>query len=341
VVHRRRAGHHPRQLGPALSEGASPSSTDPPAPAEAAHRSWQDPARLTRLALGAAVASVAIQAFGPVFVRKSGWNGVVFAFQRLWMAALLYLAVSALRGARPTLHTLRVSAPGGLWFAFNVCTFFIAVNNTTIANASVIGALQPIALMLVSYRLFGERVRTADLGLTLVAIAGVALVVFSHGTTSGSGRLGDLSAFASMLGYAAYYVASKQARTSLTTLEYQTSLTIVAVVAVGVAVLVSRQDLSAPAPSAWFWAAMMVALPGTGHLLTNFAHAHVRISVLGAITLLSPVGAVIVAWIVFGESLSGWQIAGMGVVLASLALLVAASARATGQAKPAAPATAR
>jgi drug/metabolite transporter (DMT)-like permease len=288
-----------------------------------------DARRLARWALVAAVASVAIQTVGPVFVRKSGWNGVVFAFQRLWMAALLYTAVSLLRGARPTLHTLRVSAPGGLWFAFNVCTFFLAVNNTTIANASVIGALQPIALMVVSYRLFGERVRAGDLWLTLVAIAGVALVVFSHGTTSGGGRLGDLSAFVSMLGYAAYYVSSKQARTSLATLEYQTALTIVAALAVGLAVLVSRQDLSAPKPSAWFWAAMMVALPGTGHLLTNFAHAHVRISVLGAITLLSPVGAVTVAWLVFGESLNGLQILGMIVVLAALAAIVAASARTT------------
>ena len=294
-----------------------------------------------RLALGAAVASVVIQAFGPVFVRKSGWNGVVFAFQRLWMASLLYLAISALRGARPTRHTLRTSAPGGLWFAFNVCTFFLAVNSTTIANASVIGALQPIALMVVSYRLFGERVRAADLTLTVLSIVGVSLVGFSHGATSGGSRLGDLSAFVSMLGYAAYYVASKQARATLTTLEYQTSLTIVAMLAVGAAVLVSGQDLGAPEPSAWFWAAMMVALPGTGHVLTNFAHAHVRISVLGAITLLSPVGAVIVAWIVFDESLNGVQVAGMGVVLASLALLVAASARSAGQAKPAASATAR
>jgi drug/metabolite transporter (DMT)-like permease len=293
-----------------------------------------DPRRLARWALVAAVTSVAIQTVGPVFVRKSGWNGVVFAFQRLWIAALLYTVISVLRGARPTLRTLRVSAPGGLWFAFNVCTFFVAVNNTTIANASVIGALQPIALMVVSYRLFGERVRPGDLWLTLVAIAGVALVVFSHGPSPGGGRLGDLSAFVSMLGYAAYYVASKQARASLTTLEYQTALTIVAAVAVGVAVLVSRQDLSAPEPSAWFWAVMMVALPGTGHVLTNFAHAHVRISVLGAITLLSPVGAVIVAWLVFDESLNGTQILGMAVVLAALAAIVAASARTTATARP-------
>jgi drug/metabolite transporter (DMT)-like permease len=100
---------------------------------------------------------------------------------------------------------------------------------------------------------------------------------------------------------------------------------------------VSRQDLSAPEPSAWFWAAMMVALPGTGHVLTNFAHAHVRISVLGAITLLSPPGAVIVAWLVFDESVNGMQIAGMAIVLAALAAIVAASARTTATARSATP----
>ena len=269
-----------------------------------------------------------MQCSGPIFVRKSGFAGLVFAFHRMWIAAVVYLVISVARGAAPTLRSIRLSTPGGLWFAFNVATFFVAVGNTTIANATVIGALQPITLMLVANRLFGERVRRADLVLTVLAVSGVALVVFGRAATGSSDRLGDLCAFASMLGFAAYYISSKKARATLGTLEYQTSLTLVAAAALGVVVAISGNDLAAPRASSWGWAFAMVALPGTGHLLTNFAHAHVRLGVLGVLTLFSPVGSTFLAWLVLGETLSGWQVVGMAVVVSSLAAIVVTSARA-------------
>lgn len=296
-------------------------------------------ARLAHLALTAAVLAVAMQCVGPIFVRRSGFHGVVFAFHRMWIAALIYTAISVLRRTPPTWRALRVAAPGGLWFAFNVATFFLAIGNTSVANATVIGALQPVALMFISRRLFGERIRHADLVCTAIAIGGVALVVFARGGDGTGDRFGDLCAFASMLGYAAYYIASKKARATLGTLEYQTALTIVAAVALGVAAALWGEPLAAPRATSWLWALAMVALPGTGHLLTNFAHAHVRLGVLGILTLLSPVGSTFMAWLVLDESLHGLQVLGMAVVVASLAAIVAASAR--GQAKPAATATAR
>ncbi len=283
--------------------------------------------RLARAALLAAVVSVTLQCIGPIFVRKAGFSGLVFAFHRMWIAAFVYLAVSKACGAWPSWHAIRVSAPGGIWFAFNVATFFVAVHHTTIANAMVISALQPVTLMLLSSRLFGEHVRRADLALTAFAIAGVAVVVFARGTAGSGDRFGDALAFCSMLGYAAYYVSSKKARTTLGTLEYQTSLTLVAVAVLGIVMVASRQDLSAPRTSSWGWALAMVALPGSGHLLTNFAHAHVRLGVLGVLTLFSPVGSVFLAWLLLDEGLNGWQLIGMAVVIGSLTLIVAASTR--------------
>lgn len=298
--------------------------------------------RTARIALAAGALAVAVQSVGPVFVRKSGFPGLVFAFHRLWFAAIVYTLVSVARGTPPTWRAVRTSAAGGFWFACNIATFFVAVQHTTVANATVIGALQPVALLLLSHRMFGERIRAADLACTALAIGGVALVVFSHHGGGGGDRLGDLSALASMAAYTAYYSASKKARTVLGTLEYQTALTLVAVVLLGAVTLVSGQDTAAPRGSSWIWVALMVALPGTGHLLTNFAHAHVRLVVLGILTLFSPVGSTFVAWLVLDESLGAVQVLGMGVVVASLAVIVAASARTTpDQANPAASATAR
>lgn len=277
---------------------------------------------MARLGLGAAVMSVIFQSVGPIFVRKSGFPGLAFAFHRLWMATLVYLAISAVRGRLPRWEVLRISAPGGVLFAANVSLFFVAIGHTTIANATVIGALQPVALMVVAALFFGERLGRIELAMGALAIAGVAIAVLAADRVGSGDRMGDLYATGAMLTYAGYYIASKRARATLDTLDYQTSLTLVAVVVMSVAIAISGQSLDAPRPSAWWWAVGMVALPGSGHLLTNFAHPHIKLGVLGMLTLFTPVGSAVMAWIFFDEALTALQVVGIVMVIGALSTIV-------------------
>jgi drug/metabolite transporter (DMT)-like permease len=67
----------------------------------------------------------------------------------------------------------------------------------------------------------------------------------------------------------------------------------------------------------------MVAIPGTGHLLMNWAHFKVPLALVSEMTLFSPVVSVALAAVVLeGETVNPFQIGGMAVVLGALAVLV-------------------
>ena len=57
-------------------------------------------------------------------------------------------------------------------FGLDIIFFFSAIKLTTVANATIVGALQPALLLYVGARWFGEQVNTALIGLTVVAITG-------------------------------------------------------------------------------------------------------------------------------------------------------------------------
>jgi drug/metabolite transporter (DMT)-like permease len=280
--------------------------------------------RARRIALGAAVLSVLFQSFGPIFVRKSEMKGLAFAFHRMWLAAVVYALLATAMRRPVTRQAIRVSAAGGLFFAFNIATFFVAVNRTSVANATVIGALQPIALLMVANRTFGERPTSRDIFWTAVSIGGVLIVVLGSSSAQTGDPGGDLLALAAMLGFAAYFVASKQARATLSAFEYQSALSVVAAVAL-LPVVVIAGHLDVPALSSWPWIVAMVALPGTGHLLMNYAHGYVRLSLMGVITVLAPATSAVLAWLVLDEKLVLVQAIGIAIAVFALALMMRAA----------------
>jgi len=262
------------------------------------------------------------QGLGPIFVRKAAMSGLAFAFHRMWMAALLYAVLSFATGRPITRQALRVSAPGGLFFAFNIAVFFISVQRTSVANATVIGALQPAVLMLIGARMFGEHTSLREVFWTAVSFIGAAVVVFGSSSAETGDLFGDFLAFVAMLGFAGYFAASKRARETLGAFEYQSALSLVAFVALVPAVVLASTDLAAPRPSSWAWIVGMVLLPGTGHLMTNYAHAYVRLSVMSVLTLLSPGLSSLAAWLLLDERLVLTQVVGMVVTVVALAIMV-------------------
>jgi drug/metabolite transporter (DMT)-like permease len=81
-------------------------------------------------------------------------------------------------------------------------------------------------------------------------------------------------------------------------------------------------QLEAPDSHSWPWIVAMVALPGTGHLLTNFAHGYVRLSLMGVITVLAPATSALLAWAILDERLVVVQVIGIAIAVAALALMM-------------------
>lgn len=276
----------------------------------------------SRAGTAAAVAAVVCWGLGNVLVKYIRLTGIALAFNRLWLGTVVYSLLLYARNGRLTGRALRLAAPGGLAFALDVMLFFTAVKHTSVADASIITALQPALVFLVAGRLFGERVTGRILGWTALAVLGVAVAVLGSGQGAGRTISGDLIAAVSLGAWAWYFVASKRCRQHLGALEYQAALTIVAAVVVTPVALLTSRDVFVPDWATAGWVLVMVLVPGGGHLLMNWAHRYAPITMASLVTLGVPVVATVGAALLLAEQITLVQTFGMAVVLVSLAAVL-------------------
>ena len=279
-----------------------------------------------RSAAGTAAAVIAVVLWGAASVMAKGASrvdGLTLAFHRLWINALAMTVLFRLSGGRVDRRLLWRALPGGVAFAGDITLFFVAVKHTTVANATIISALQPALVLFIAGPVFGERVRRAEVGWTLLALAGVVVVVFGSAATPSWSPLGDALAVAALLAWTAYFVTGKQARERLGALEFVTGMSIVATLTVTAVVLGTRHDVSVPDGGTWaIILALALGTGGFGHFLINWAHGHAPIVLTSLLTLIIPVVAMAGAAVFLGEDVVLAQALGAAVVIGALAAVV-------------------
>ena len=267
----------------------------------------------------------------PVAKKAQDVNGIVLGFHRLWIGAVAVLLVFYLTGGRLTWRTLRTSVWGGLTFGLDIIFFFSAIKLTTVANATIMGALQPTVLMYVGARWFGEKVSGSLVGLTIIAIGGAGLVALgsAQGSNDDWSLIGDLCALAALVSWSGYFVASKKARETLGSLEYLAAFLVVATLLVLPVALLAPGPFD-PGAEGW-WVVLVVALlsGGVGHFLMNWAHPHIPLYLASLLTLATPVMSTTVAAIFLDEAVNATQLVGMTIVIGAVALVVLRTERST------------
>ena len=253
---------------------------------------------------------------------------LVVVVYRFWLSSFVFLAVLTFVGVRRgemqlTWRKLRIALPGGLGLAADVAFFFSAVKLTTVANATIVIALQPLLMMYLGTRLLGERVRAIQIFWSLVALCGVGVLVFGSSGLPEWSLTGDLLSAGALLAWTAYLFFSKATGDRLTPLEYTAATGLITAVVNTPLVFVFGQDMSWPDTRSWMLLAAMVLGSGMGaHLLMNWSIQ--RIPVWFGSTMFSmliPACAAAMAWIFLDEAMNLVQGVGILVTLAALAAI--------------------
>lgn len=275
-----------------------------------------------RLATAATVVAVVLWAVGSTLAKKVPLPGEVLSMHRVAWAAALYAAAGALRRQWLTVPRLKLAAWAGVCYALTNVLFFLGVKSTTIANATIIQALQPLPIMAVSNRLFGEVVRRREALLSTVALAGVGLVVFGSSTTVHWSPRGDLLCAGSLVAWVGYFVATKSVRATMGAVELQMSMLPTSALVLLAIAAANGRSLSPGGPAEWLGILAIIATAGTGHLLLSWASPHLPITRASLLTLGQPVVGVALATLFLDEDLVGWQLLGMAVVIGTMAAVV-------------------
>jgi drug/metabolite transporter (DMT)-like permease len=274
------------------------------------------------IGIGASVVAAVLWGFGGIFAVLVSSPGLVLTFYRLWLGAVIFIVLVYASGQRITWATLRASWVGGLLLAGDSALFFCAVKLTSIVDATVIGAFQPVLVLLAAHRMFGERMSRWDYHWILLSMAGVIATVIGTGAPGHHQVLGDLLATGALLCWSAYWLASKRAREQHDALVYTASVTLVAALTVTPVVLISNQSLGRVDTRDWFWIFTMSIVAGCAHLLMNWAHRFVEASVSSVIGCLNPLVAAVAAVFILNQFLNVTQIVGVMVGLAGIAAVI-------------------
>lgn len=275
--------------------------------------------------MGVLGALVAVAAWGlsGVIAKGVDMSGIALGAYRFTMYAVFVGLFMAARGQRLTLRIMRLSMWGGLALGLDVALFFSAVKLTTVANATVIGSMQPIVVSVVAYKLFGERIARRDILLAAVALAAVVVVVMGAGESPGWSLRGDILAVGAVFVWAGYFVFSKQAKGLMSPGEYTLGAALWAGLSNFVMGVLFAQDLSWPTAESWIGLAVLAFGAGLlGHQLMNWAIQQIPLWLSSTLTLLIPVVSASAAWIFLDESLDAAQVVAMAVVLGALAGIV-------------------
>jgi len=278
------------------------------------------------LAFLAVATAVASWGASSVAIKLTSTTGFVTSFYRLWFAIPLLWSIALLvPGMRPrmTAGWLTACCVGGGLFGIHQVFFFNSLKMTSVANVTIIGAVQPALVLLLAGRLFGESVTARGLFWAIVAFVGTTLVVAGSAGLPGWSPVGDVLAVANLLAFTAYFLASKQIRTTVAAFEYVVGMTTVAGVVILMFCLLTGQDLGAPVGRDWLIFAFLAMVPGTlGHFLTNWAHEHTPAFVMSIMFLAVPVLASVGAAVLLGEALRAGHLIGGTIVLVAISRVV-------------------
>jgi drug/metabolite transporter (DMT)-like permease len=267
-------------------------------------------------------------AWGYILVKWSTLDGLHFAMFRLWAGTAVSCVALLITGRRLSWAVFRACALGGLFFAADIGLGFTAIKHTTIADVAVIGALAPVAIVIVSARRLHERVALRDWVLVVVSFIGVVMVaVASSGLPSWS-PFGDLLAACGIATWSAYWFFSRHVRDRVDPIVYFACVMLAAALVMTPTAIVARGVPAWPSMRDWVAVWGVALVPGfVGHTLVIWSHRHVESWRSALITQCTPVITVTLAWILLGESLPPLAVVGGAIVIAATGAVLVAAAR--------------
>jgi drug/metabolite transporter (DMT)-like permease len=284
----------------------------------------------SRRTLGIALLSFTTVVWGlvPLVLKQVEMPTLAFASYRLWIGVALYAVIFLATGRRPSWAALKACALGGVFFAGDIALTFTAFRLTSVANATIIGALAPVFITLGAVRWFGERLDRRDAFVIASSFVGVALVAIGSAGSPNWSPVGDAAAALSVLTWTAYWLFSKRARATVDAVDYMANVMLVSAIVVTLTSFVTGTSLRPPDSSDWSWIVLIAIVPGLmGHLSVAWSHRYVE-AWLGSLLLQSqPVIGSVAAWVLLDERITLLTAVGGAIVVSATAFIVARAAR--------------
>ncbi|GLQ79893.1 multidrug DMT transporter permease [Mesorhizobium huakuii] len=242
---------------------------------------------------------------------------MTIVFWRCVFGAMFLGAWCLLRGYLPdrTLSPSRLAlaALAGACMVLSWTAFFAGFAMTSIATTTIVYHVQPFFVVIIGVVFLKERISLDQMLWMLGAFLGVVLasgLVVSHAQASTAWALGIALTLVAALLYAVATILAKGLG------QQRAEVTVLCQTIVGIVMLAPFADIGQHVPAhAWGWLVSIGVLhTGIAYVLMNSAFPRLTTPVIGIITFIYPVVAIIIDWALYGHPLGPAQAAGMALI---------------------------
>jgi drug/metabolite transporter (DMT)-like permease len=256
----------------------------------------------------------------------------LIAAGRLGLAAIILLPLAWLRAGRE-LRRLKwrdvlLGIGSGALLALHFDAWIASLDYTSVASSVALVATNPLWVAVLSLLLWGERPPHLTLLGVLLAVVGSALIGFSDsGGAARNALLGDGLALVGALAVSGYFLIGRELRRRLSLLAYIWLVyTSAAVMLLGVAFLATgaqpggRSGAVAGYPPLAYVLLLLLAVGPQllGHSALNWALRYLSATFITVALLGEPIGAALLALLLFREWFAPIQLAGFVLLLAGI-----------------------
>ncbi|MGG2105381.1 DMT family transporter [Lysinibacillus pakistanensis] len=270
------------------------------------------------------VISVSLSA---IFVKLANAEAGIIAFYRMLFSVLIMAPLFIWKYTKELRQLSKrdwlFSSIAGIFLAFHFILWFESLNYTSVASSTVLVTLQPLFAFVGTYFFFKEKITMKTIFAGAIAIVGSVLISWGDFKLSGAAFYGDILALIACALITAYLLFGQDVRKRLSLVTYTMLVYVVSTITLFVYVLIKGESFGPYPTMDWVWFILLAIVPNLfGHTLFNWSIKYVSTNVVSIAILFEPIGAAILALLIFKEYLIVTQLIGGLIVIMGILLFV-------------------
>jgi drug/metabolite transporter (DMT)-like permease len=261
---------------------------------------------------------IAAVSFASILIRWCPAPAMSIAFYRLLFASLFFGVLTGRQALREwkTMppRALGLGIISGIALAAHFATWITSLFHTSVASSVVLVSTSPIFVALGTRFILHEPMRPSLFVGLMIALAGAAMITLADSDSRHGSLRGDMLAVAGAIFGSIYFLAGRVLRRRLGTSAYVAmSYSTAAFVLFFGTLWLKAPLLGFPAKVFGMFVLIALVPQVIGHTSFNWALKHLSAPAVAVMLLGEPIGASILAYLLLGDRIGWWTLAG-GVV---------------------------
>jgi drug/metabolite transporter (DMT)-like permease len=286
---------------------------------------------LVKTLAGLSVGIIAIS-FAAIFIKFcEEVPSLMIATYRLVISSMILLVIAKGKGIRFSDFTktqLLMGMLGGMFLALHFTFWISSLKFTSVASSVVLVTTNPIFVGIFSYLFLKETQPIELIAGIILSFSGSMILALGDSGIQGltirnpSFLLGDALALLGAVMASGYLIVGSKMRQEMDLLSYVTIVYSFSALLLLLTSLFSGIPFTGFQPSSYLFMLLLAVVPQLiGHTTINWALKKLRASMIAITILGEPIGASILAYLIFKETISSFQ--GLGIILIFLAIIIA------------------